>query len=60
MANTASCVGVVIVVARVKSASASLPFLRRSGGQFARQWWPVTGALRLGRRLDLRRLVGKR
>src|SRR5262245_6102330 len=48
MANTASCVGVVLVVARVESASPSLLFLRRSGGQFAGQWWPVTGTLRLG------------
>ena len=46
MASIANCVGVVLIVARFEGATPSLLFLRRSGGRFAGQWWPVTGTLK--------------
>ena len=45
MTNPAHCTGVVVVVARVEGPAPSLLFLRRAGGRFDRQWWPVTGTL---------------
>ena len=43
MTNSVHCTGVVVVVARVEGAVPSLLFLRRAGGRYDRQWWPVTG-----------------
>jgi dATP pyrophosphohydrolase len=34
------------MVARVEDVAPSLLFLRRAGGRFDRQWWPVTGTLK--------------
>ena len=45
MTNPAHCTGVVVVVARVEGSAPSLLFVRRAGGRFDRQWWPVTGTL---------------
>ena len=37
------CVAVAVYVLRRRRGEAELLFLRRSGGRFAGQWWPVTG-----------------
>ena len=47
MSGDEECVGVVVLVARM-GAELELLFLRRSGGRFADQWWPVTGTLAVG------------
>jgi len=37
------CVGVVVFVVRQPAEGGGFLFLRRSGGRFADQWWPVAG-----------------
>jgi dATP pyrophosphohydrolase len=41
-----NCTGVVLVVARVDVDPPLLLLLRRAGGRFDKQWWPVTGTLK--------------
>ncbi len=43
MSRAGSCVAVSVYVLRRRSGKTELLFLRRSGGRFAGQWWPVTG-----------------
>jgi dATP pyrophosphohydrolase len=37
------CVGVSVIVVRRKDGEPQILFLRRSGGRFGGQWWPITG-----------------
>lgn len=41
------CVAVSVYVLRCRAGATELLFLRRSGGRFAGQWWPVTGTCEL-------------
>ena len=41
------CVAVSVYVLRCRAGATELLFLRRSGGRFAGQWWPVTGTCKL-------------
>jgi 8-oxo-dGTP pyrophosphatase MutT (NUDIX family) len=41
-------VGVAVLVVRRAAAEVELLYLRRSGGRFAGQWWPVAGTLEPG------------
>ena len=43
MSHTGACVAVSVYVLRRRANATELLFLRRSGGRFAGQWWPVTG-----------------
>lgn len=43
-----ACVGVAVLVARPAAGAPELLYLRRSGGRFAGQWWPVAGTLEPG------------
>jgi dATP pyrophosphohydrolase len=45
--NTDSCVAVSVYVLRRRAGETELLFLRRSGGRFEGQWWPVTGTREL-------------
>lgn len=40
---TSHCVGVAVHAVRSSPRGPELLFVRRSGGRFAGQWWPVTG-----------------
>jgi dATP pyrophosphohydrolase len=40
---TEPCVAVSVYVLRRRAGATELLFLRRSGGRFEGQWWPVTG-----------------
>lgn len=40
---TTPCVGISVTVVRRGKDHPEILFLRRSGGRFAGQWWPVTG-----------------
>ena len=41
--NADTCVAVAVYVVRRHEGAIELLFLHRSGGQFAQQWWPITG-----------------
>lgn len=43
MPQTDSCVAIAVYVLRRSVGGTELLFLRRSGGRFEGQWWPVTG-----------------
>jgi len=43
MPNANSCVAVSVYVLRRRAGETELLFLRRSGGRFEGQWWPVAG-----------------
>ena len=45
--QTDRCVAVSVYVLRRRGGATELLFLRRSGGRFAGQWWPVTGTCEL-------------
>jgi 8-oxo-dGTP pyrophosphatase MutT (NUDIX family) len=45
--GTDRCVAVSVYVLRRRGGATELLFLRRSGGRFAGQWWPVTGTREL-------------
>jgi 8-oxo-dGTP pyrophosphatase MutT (NUDIX family) len=38
-----ACVAISVYVLRRRAGATELLFLRRSGGRFGGQWWPVTG-----------------
>jgi dATP pyrophosphohydrolase len=44
------CLGVVVFLIRQLGENAAFLFLRRSGGRFADQWWPITGTRKRGER----------
>jgi dATP pyrophosphohydrolase len=43
MSRADACVAISVYVLRRRSGRTELLFLRRSGGRFEGQWWPVTG-----------------
>jgi dATP pyrophosphohydrolase len=43
MSRTDSCVAIAVYVLRRSAGETELLFVRRSGGRFGGQWWPVTG-----------------
>lgn len=43
MSRANACVAISVYVLRRRSGQTELLFLRRSGGRFEGQWWPVTG-----------------
>lgn len=43
MSHTDSCAAISVYVLRRRAGATELLFLRRSGGRFGGQWWPVTG-----------------
>jgi dATP pyrophosphohydrolase len=43
MSDTGSCVAISVYVLRRQAGEIEMLFLRRSGGRFEGQWWPVTG-----------------
>ena len=43
MSDAGSCVATAVYVVRRQAGEIEMLFLRRSGGRFAGQWWPVTG-----------------
>ncbi|MDH3644609.1 MAG: NUDIX domain-containing protein [Gammaproteobacteria bacterium] len=43
MAQADSCVAIAVYVLRRRAGETELLFVRRSGGRFGGQWWPVTG-----------------
>jgi dATP pyrophosphohydrolase len=44
--SSAECLGVVLFVVRRSADTHQYLLVRRSGGRFAGQWWPVTGTSR--------------
>jgi 8-oxo-dGTP pyrophosphatase MutT (NUDIX family) len=46
--GSGACVGIAVLVVRPAGAGVELLYLRRSGGRFVGQWWPVAGTLEPG------------